>query len=91
VADPGEHVLLTGPITGTVTTTDGTVVDVTQPAVVVPADQVDEVAHLVGLRYAAEGHPDDPPDEPFQYEVPKTFVKYEPHPDNSTIVATEES
>ena len=52
------HVVLTGPINGTVTLHDGTVVNVS-PLVVEAADQAqaDEIAHEVGLRYAAEGHP----------------------------------
>ncbi|MGL5826897.1 MAG: hypothetical protein ACRCYU_19115 [Nocardioides sp.] len=54
------HVLLTGPITGVVTKGDGTVVNVT-PGVIAVADQAEanELAHLIGLRYQAEGHPDD--------------------------------
>lgn len=56
----GEHVVLTGPITGTVTLDDGTVVDVTQPVVGVESpERAAEIAHAVGLRYAEEGHPDD--------------------------------
>lgn len=53
------HVLLTGPITGTVTLDDGTVVDVTQPVIPVTDEQAAEIAHKLGERYAAEGHPDD--------------------------------
>lgn len=82
VAEPHEHVVLTGPISGTVTTEDGTVVDVSAAGVVVAEDKVDEVAHLIGLRYAAEGHPENPD---FTYDVPKDLAKYEPHADNSTI------
>lgn len=51
------HVVLTGPITGTVELSDGTVVDVTQPVIEVHPDNADEVAHLIGRRYADEGHP----------------------------------
>ncbi len=53
------HVLLTGPIQGTVTLDDGTVVDVTQPVISVSDERAAEIAHKIGLRYAAEGHPDD--------------------------------
>lgn len=82
------HVVLTGPIQGTVTLQDGTVVDVSP--VGVPAatpEQADEIAHLVGLRYAAEGHPDDVEvDEEtgekvqreFAYEAPEQFTDYTP-------------
>jgi hypothetical protein len=67
------HVVLTGPITGTVTLTDGTVVDVTQPVIEVEADHAAEVADLIGQRYADEGHPDVP--EGFTYEAPTTTTK----------------
>lgn len=75
------HVLLTGPITGTVTLADGTVVDVSQPVIAVTDETAEEIAHLIGERYAAEGHPDDvEPDEDgnlvqrdFDYQAPKKF------------------
>lgn len=77
------HVILTGPISGTVTLDDGTVVDVSQQLIVVDDAQAAEVAHKIGLRYEAEGHPDDiEPDEdgvlvqrPFVYEAPTTNTK----------------
>jgi hypothetical protein len=74
VADKGETVVLVGPITGTVTTADGTTYDVSGPAVAIPDghDHVEEVAHLVAQRYADEGHPTDPN---FTYEAPKKFAK----------------
>ena len=53
------HVLLTGPITGTVTLDDGTVVDVTQPVIAVDDARAAEIADKIGRRYAEEGHPDD--------------------------------
>lgn len=77
------HVLLTGPITGTVTLDDGTVVDVTQPVIAVTDEQAAEIAHKIGERYAAEGHPDDiEADEEtgdlvqreFVYEAPAEFT-----------------
>lgn len=54
------HLVMTGPIRGTVTCADGTIVDVTGPGLeaTTPA-QAAEIAHLIGLRYATEGHPDD--------------------------------
>lgn len=80
-----EHVVLTGPISGTVELADGTVVDVNKHEVVVSSPEIAaEVAHLVGLRYAAEGHPHDiEVDEesgemvqrPFVYEAPTTTKK----------------
>ncbi len=82
VAAPDEHVILTGPIAGTVTTKDGTTIDVGPVAVAVPDDKAAEVAHLIGLRYAAESHPND---STFAYEAPKKFAKYVPHADNATL------
>lgn len=55
----GTHVLLTGPISGTVELSDGTTVDVSAPFIEVSDDQAAEIAHRIGERYAAEGHPDD--------------------------------
>ena len=68
------HAVLTGPIKGTVTLADGTVVDV-KPAVVYvdTPDQAAEVAHLVGERYAAEGHPAHDFGDPFIHE-PKSEI-----------------
>ena len=55
------HAVVTGPITGTVTLSDGRVVDVT-PEVVYVEDQATAVAvaHAIGLHHAAHGHPTDP-------------------------------
>lgn len=74
VADEGETVVLVGPITGTVTTEDGTTYDVSGPAVALPDghEHIDEIAHLVAQRYADEGHPNDPN---FEYNAPKKFTK----------------
>ena len=48
----GEHVVLTGPITGTVTLEDGTRVDVSAPVVVVESqERAAEVAHAIGLHW----------------------------------------
>jgi hypothetical protein len=73
------HVLLTGPITGTVTLDDGTVVDVTQPVIAVSDETAEEIARKIGERYAAEGHPDDVEEDedgnlvqrPFEYVAPE--------------------
>lgn len=79
------HVVLTGPITGTVTTADGTVVDVSPVAVEVTDQAVaDEIAHLIGLRYATEGHPDDvevdddPDSDSFGQRIQREFVYIPP-------------
>lgn len=59
-------VVVTGPIKGTVTTRDGVTYDVTEPVVAVrDLDHAHEVAHLIGVRYEDEGHPDHTPDNPF--------------------------
>lgn len=64
------HAVLTGPIKGTVTLADGTVVDVKPDVVYVDTpEQAAEVAHLVGERYAAEGHPAHDHDEPFIHDT----------------------
>lgn len=76
------HVILTGPIQGTVTLEDGTVVDVSAPVIEVDPAQADEIAHRIGERYAAEGHPDDVEADddgnlvqrPFDYQAPKKFT-----------------
>lgn len=79
------HAVLTGPITGTVVTEDGTEVDVSgMYANVDSLEKAEEVAFLIGERYAAEGHPDDVErDEdgtlvqrPFVHDVPKKFAKH---------------
>ncbi len=85
VAEPDEHLILVGPLAGTVTTLDGTTFDVSAAAVVIPEDKVAEVANLIGLRYAAEGHRDHDAAHPFTYEPPKKFAKYVPHPANATL------
>lgn len=70
------HVVLTGPIRGTVETADGDVVDVTPEVIEVEsAEKAAEVAALLGDRYAAEGHPDDVEVDPETGEtVQRPFV-----------------
>lgn len=67
-----KHVVLTGPIFGSVELADGTVVDVSAPAIEVGSvAHAKEVAHLIGLRHEDEGHErhaptaNDPHPEPF--------------------------
>lgn len=65
------HVVLTGPIQGTVTTTDGTVYDVSAPVVeVAHLGHAAEVAALIGDRYQAEGHPAHDAEHPFVHTQP---------------------
>lgn len=60
------HAVLTGPITGTITLEDGTVVDVSPQIIeVATPEQAAEVADLIGRSYAANGHPQVEGD--FQY------------------------
>lgn len=60
------HVVVTGPIYGTVTTGDGVSYDVSDSVIEVqtPAHAV-EVARLVGERHAAQGHPTHTDGAPF--------------------------
>lgn len=76
----GTHIVMTGPISGTVTLPSGETVDVTSREIEVDSlEKAAEVAHQLGLRYYAEGHPDDrEPDEtgamvqrPFDYQPPE--------------------
>lgn len=56
----GTHVLLTGPITGSVTKEDGTVVDVSPGIIeVADTDEAEEIGFLIGEHWVANGHPDD--------------------------------
>jgi hypothetical protein len=49
----GEHVVLTGPITGDVVLPDGTRVDVTAPVIAVDSEEkAAEVAHAIGQHWA---------------------------------------
>jgi hypothetical protein len=89
------HVVLTGPIKGRVTLADGTTYDVSDHAVPVESpEHAAELAHLIGLHYEAEGHPDDVEwdDEagemvqrPFVYDKPAEFKRYKPHDDNRRL------
>jgi FMN phosphatase YigB (HAD superfamily) len=83
------HAVLTGPIRGTVTLADGTVVDVRPDVVYVDSpEQAAEVAHLIGERHEVEGHPDfDTEDADFVHEPAEVFAGYEPHPDMVTRLA----
>lgn len=50
-----EHVVLTGPITGTVTLPDGRKVDVTAEVIAVPDEETaNEVAHAIGQHWARD-------------------------------------
>lgn len=76
----GNHVVLTGPITGTVTLEDGSTVDVSAPVIEVADEaQAAEVADLIAQRYSDEGHPNVPVDddhpEGFVYDAPSNTSK----------------
>lgn len=70
------HLLMTGPITGTVTLPDGRIVDVSPPFLeVADQDEADEIAHQIGLHWQANGHPDDvEPDPETGQMVQREFV-----------------
>lgn len=81
----GTHAVLTGPIRGTVTKSDGTEVNVAPPIILVASvEEAEEIAFLVGEHYAEHGHPDDiEKDEdgnlvqrPFVHSVAKKFDKH---------------
>lgn len=83
----GEHVILTGPISGTVTKADGTVVDVSAPVIAVEDEaEAEEISFLIGEYFVANGHPDDVEDDgkggrvqrPFQHDYDKK--KFAKHP-----------
>jgi hypothetical protein len=59
-------IVFVGPINGSVTCSDGTVVDVSGEAVEADNEtHAAEIAHLVAMRYKSEGHPTDPA---FEYD-----------------------
>lgn len=81
----GDHVLLTGPISGTVTKADGTVVDVSPIGIAVAdQDEADEISFLIGEHWVEHGHPDDVDtlkdgtkvQRPFVHVHPKKFDKH---------------
>lgn len=64
------HALITGPIKGTVTLADGTVVDVKPDVIHLDTlEQAQEVAALIGDRHAAEGHPSHERGDEFVHET----------------------
>lgn len=63
------HVVITGPIQGSVTTADGTTYDVSAAVVEVADHHGAEVAGLIGDRYATEGHPSHADGDPFIHDT----------------------
>ena len=63
------HVLITGPVKGTVTLPNGDEVDVT-PATLTFSSEAEarDVADAIGARHAEHGHPDHDADQPFAHE-----------------------
>ena len=56
----GEHVMLTGPITGSVTTPDGQTFDVSPGVIAVDSpEQAELISALIGEHWVKNGHPDD--------------------------------
>jgi hypothetical protein len=69
-AGPDGIVVLTGKAYGPVTTSDGTVYDVSEPAIEVASEEhAREVGHhLIGMYHEEHGHPDHDPAVPFVHE-----------------------
>jgi hypothetical protein len=63
--DPSIPLVITGPITGSVATSDGTTYDVSDPVIEVQPGHELEVSDLIGQRHADEGHPLHDADKPF--------------------------
>lgn len=64
-AEPGEHVVITGPIVGAVDVA-GESIDVSAPFVVVDSpEKALAVSDAIGARYAEEGHPGHEADKEF--------------------------
>lgn len=60
IADPGEVVVMTGPVTGVMTLEDGTAINVNEPFVAVATqEQANELSDKIGQHFADHGHPDD--------------------------------
>ncbi len=63
------HLIMTGPITGSVTTPDGTSYDVSPAFIEVASlDHAGDVSHAIGMRHQEEGHPLHDSDVPFVHE-----------------------
>lgn len=60
IEEPGDHIILTGPVQGLRTLSDGTQVDLTPDYVNVgSSEHRDEVLDLIGLQHVENGHPLD--------------------------------
>lgn len=67
--DPDKPVVLTGPIFGIITLTDGTKYSVTPDAIEVQSQaHAGELAHKIGLLHEQNGHPFHDEDTPFVHE-----------------------
>lgn len=75
------HVVLTGPIKGSVTLADGSTVDVSPIAVEADShEHAAEIAHAIGKHWEARGHPDDiEVDEESGKPVVRPFVYDDAH------------
>jgi hypothetical protein len=62
-------VVVTGPITGRVSTADGTEYDVSEAVIeVASVEHAGHVSHAIGRRHEAEGHPLHAAEDPFVHE-----------------------
>jgi len=73
-AEPGDHVVMTGPIYGSIATADGTEYDVNEPLILARLEHLGEISHAISVRHEAEGHPEhgspgstDPDNPPFMH------------------------
>jgi hypothetical protein len=68
--DPTQALVITGKVYGEVTLPDGSLVEVSDSVISVPAEQKNDVSDAIGLRHIELGHPDfvnDPNADPFGY------------------------
>ena len=68
VSDP-LYAVITGPITGSVLSADGTPYNVTEHVIEAALEHHGDISHAIGVRYELEGHPSlTDPDAPFIHE-----------------------
>jgi hypothetical protein len=62
------HVLITGPIYGTVQTEDGTTYDVSDQVIEIDPAHAGDLAHKIGVYHEEHGHPAHAADNPFVHD-----------------------
>ena len=67
--NPDDHIVITGPITGTVTLPGGKIIDVTDPIIAVGSPkEAALVSNAIAQRFVEEGHPSHEVNIPFEFE-----------------------